>query len=51
MIGVIKSRQMGLTGHVALVRERRGAYRVLVGNPMGGDRLEDVGMCGRIILK
>jgi hypothetical protein len=31
IIRVIKSRRMGWAGHVTCVRERRGAYRVLVG--------------------
>jgi hypothetical protein len=29
---------------------RRGVYSVLIGNPEG-DNLEDLGLCGRIILK
>ena len=32
---VIKSRRMRWAGYLALVRERRGSYRVLVGNPEG----------------
>jgi len=32
---VIKSRRMGWTGQVALMGERRGIYRVLVGKPEG----------------
>jgi hypothetical protein len=31
--------------------ERRGAYRVIVGNVSEGDHLEDRGLDGRIILK
>ena len=31
--------------------ERRGAYRVLVGKPEGGNNLEDPATDGRIILK
>ena len=31
--------------------EKRGAYRVLVGNPEEIDHLEDPGVDGRIILK
>jgi hypothetical protein len=30
---MIKSRRMRLAGHVARMREIRGVYRVLVGNP------------------
>jgi len=29
----------------------RGAYRVLVGKPEGGDHLEDSGIDGRIMLR
>jgi hypothetical protein len=32
---VIKSRRMRWAGHVARMEERRGVYRVLVGNPEG----------------
>ena len=35
IVRVIKSRKMRLTGHVALVGEGRGVYRVLVGKPEG----------------
>jgi hypothetical protein len=45
---VIKSRRRW-AGHVAC--NRRGAYRVLVGNLREGDSLEDSGIDGRIILK
>ena len=38
-------------GHVAGMGERRGAYRVLVGNLRERDHLEDPGAGGRIILK
>jgi hypothetical protein len=31
--------------------ERRGAYRVLVGEPEGKNHLEDPGIDGRIILR
>jgi hypothetical protein len=41
---------MRLAGHVARIWDRRGAYRVLVGRPEG-DRAEDLGIDGRIILK
>jgi hypothetical protein len=32
---VIKSRRMRWAGHVALMRESRGVYRILVGKPDG----------------
>jgi hypothetical protein len=35
IIRVIKSRRMRWAGHVALMGERRGAYRALVGKPEG----------------
>ena len=34
-VRVIKSRIMRWAGHVALMGEERGVYRVLVGNPEG----------------
>ena len=34
-VWVIKSRRMRRVGHVALMGERRGVYRVLVGKPEG----------------
>jgi hypothetical protein len=34
-IRVIRARRMGWAEHVAWMRERRGAYRVLVGKPEG----------------
>ena len=33
------------------VRDRRSAYRILVGDLMEGDNLEDLGLDGRIILR
>jgi hypothetical protein len=33
IVRVIKSRRMGLAGHVARIGEERGLYRVLVGKP------------------
>jgi hypothetical protein len=36
----IKSRRMRWVGHVACMGERRGVYRVLVGNPEGKRPLE-----------
>jgi hypothetical protein len=35
VVRVIKSRRMRWAGHVACMREGRGAYRVLVGEPEG----------------
>jgi hypothetical protein len=32
---VVKSRRMRWVGHVARMREKRGAYRILVGRPEG----------------
>jgi hypothetical protein len=47
----IKSRRMRWAGHVARMEERRGVYRVLVGNLREIDHLEDPGVDGRIILR
>jgi hypothetical protein len=33
------------------MRDRRGAYRALVGKPEGRNHLEDPGVGGRLILK
>jgi len=35
IIRVVKSRRMRLTGHVLRMGERKGAYRILVGEPEG----------------
>jgi hypothetical protein len=40
IIRVIKSRRLRLTGHVARMGDRRGAYRALVGKPEGRRPLE-----------
>jgi len=37
---MIKSRRMRWAGHVALMGEERGVYRVLVGKPEGRRKLE-----------
>jgi hypothetical protein len=50
IIRVIKSRRMRSAGHVARMGEKRGAYRILVGDLREGDRLGDPGVDGRIIL-
>jgi hypothetical protein len=36
----MKSRRMRWAGHVACIRERRNAYRILVGKPQGKRPLE-----------
>jgi hypothetical protein len=41
IIRVIKSRRMRWAGHVARMRERRNAYKILVGNPEGRSHWED----------
>jgi hypothetical protein len=51
IIGVIKSRRMRWLGHVARMGEKRGAYRILVGDLMEGEHLGDQDVDGRIILK
>ena len=35
IVRVVKSRRMRWAGHVALMGERRGVYRVLAGKPEG----------------
>ena len=44
-------RRMRWSGHVARIMERRGLYRILMGNPERKKPLEDPGVDGRIILK
>jgi len=50
-VRVIKSRRMGWAGHVARMGEKRGVYRVLVGNPEGKRPLGRPGVDGRLILR
>jgi uncharacterized protein YjiS (DUF1127 family) len=47
---MIKSSLLRWVGHVARWRKRRNAFRVLVGKSEGKNRLEDLGIDGRIIL-
>ena len=50
IVRVIKSRRMRWAGHEAVMRERRGAYRILVGRSEI-DHLKFIGLDGRVILK
>jgi hypothetical protein len=50
-VQVIKSRRMRWAGHLAHMGERKGVYRVLVGNLRVGEHLGDLGVDGRIILR
>jgi hypothetical protein len=47
----LKSRRMRWAGHVTRIREKRNAYRVLVGKPEDKRPLEDQNGSGWIILK
>jgi len=51
IVRVIKSRRMRWAGHVACMGERRGVYRVLVGENCERNHLVDTGVDGRIILR
>jgi len=51
MVSDDQIRRKRRSGHVALMGERRGAYRVLVGNPEGKKPLRNPGVDGRIILR
>jgi hypothetical protein len=42
---------MRWAGHVALMGEGRGVYRVLVGRPKVRDHWKDLGVVGRITLR
>jgi len=48
---VTKSRRIRWAGHVTRVGDRRGVYRVLVGNVRERDHLDEPGTDGRIILR
>jgi hypothetical protein len=50
-IRLIKSRRMRWVGHLAHIKDKRCAYRGLVGKPEERDHFEDPGVDGRIILK
>jgi len=51
IIRVMKSRRMRCKGHVTHMRDRKGAYRPMVGNLWEKDLLEDPRLDGRITLK
>jgi hypothetical protein len=51
IILVIKSKRLRWTGHVARMGERRGVYRVLVGNLWERDHLGEADVNGKIILR
>jgi hypothetical protein len=51
LVRVIKSTRMRWAGHVALMGEGSGVYRVLVGKLRERDHLGDPGVDGRIILR
>jgi hypothetical protein len=51
IIWVIKCRRTRWAGHVARVKDGRGAHSVLVGNPRERAYLEGLGVIWRIILK
>jgi len=51
IVRVTKTRRMRWAGHVARMGEMRGAYRVLVGKPLGKRPLGRLNCGGRIILK
>jgi hypothetical protein len=50
-IQVIKSRRMRWEGACSMYGERRGSYRVLVGNRRERDHFKGPGLDGRIILR
>jgi hypothetical protein len=50
IVRVIKSRSLRWAGHVTLMVEGRGVFRVLVGDPKLRDHWVDLGVYGRITL-
>jgi len=50
IIRIMKSRIMRWAGYVVRVGDRRVAYSVLFGKPVGKKHLEDLGVDGRILL-
>jgi hypothetical protein len=51
IIGMIKSRSMTWTGHVARMGEIRNKYKFLMGSLKGRNHTEEMGVDGKIILK
>jgi hypothetical protein len=47
IVRVIKARRMRWVGHVARMKEVRGAYKILVGRQDGRNHWEDLGVDGR----
>jgi hypothetical protein len=47
---MIKSKRMGLAGHMACTGEMRSTYKVWLESLKGRDHFEDLGIDGRIIL-
>jgi hypothetical protein len=51
IIRVMKTRRMRWMGHVARIGEAKNVGRVLIRKTEGRNRLEDLGVDGRIILQ
>jgi hypothetical protein len=51
IVCLIKLRRMRWLAHLARMGEKRGAYRILVGDLREGDHLGDPGVDGNMILK
>jgi hypothetical protein len=51
IIRIIKSRRMRWAGHVAQMRDKKNAYRTLVGKPEGKRPMEDQDVGGWTIIK